>query len=104
MEILPGDGIVPIFELRLARPVAPTLVPVPMLAMLLGAVTLVLCVFAPELGGLIAVLDAVLLGFKDAAIERLTELTKVVLLLGGKIYMLERPVPVESALENPLEG
>ena len=55
MEILPGDGIVPIFELRLARPVAPTLVPVPLLAMLLGAVTLVLSVFAPELGGLIAV-------------------------------------------------
>ena len=45
-----------------------------------------------------------LLGFKDAAIERLTELTKVVLLLGGTIYMLERPVPVESTLENPLEG
>ncbi len=107
VEISPGDSIVPIFELWLAWPLVPTSVPVPRLAKPLGAlngpVTLVLCVFALESGGLTKVLDAVLLDFRDTAIERLTELTKVVLLLEEAICMLERPVPVESVLENPLE-
>ena len=108
MEISPGDGIVPIFELSLAKPVVPTLVPIPLLAILLGAldgpVTLLLFVFALESDGLTKVLDAVLLDPKDSAIEWLTELAKIVLLLEEAVPMLERPVPVESALENPLEG
>lgn len=108
MGILLGDSIVPIFELRLPGPVVPTLVSVPLLAMPLGAlsgpVTLVLCVFALESGGLTKMLDAVLLDFKDTAIEWLIELRRVVLLLVEMVCMLERPVPVESVLENPLEG
>lgn len=92
MEILPGDCMVPIFELSLAKPVVPTLVPVPLLAIFLGAldgpVTLILCVFALESGGLTKELDAVLLDLKDTAIEWLTELAKIVLLLEEAVLML----------------
>lgn len=108
MEILPVDSIVPILELRLAGPVMPALVSVPLLKMPLGAVsgpaTLVLYVFALESGGLTKMLDAVLLDFKATAIEWLFDLRKLVLLLEGTACMLERPVPVESVLENPLKG
>ena len=106
--ILPGDEVVPVCELRLAGPVVPILVPVTLLAMPLSAlsepVTLVLCVFALESGELKKMLDAVLLDFKDTTIEWLVKLRKVVLLLEKMVCMLERPVPVESVLEIPLEG